>query len=236
MGINFTIIGMFAKASILVKMVMLGLIFSSILSWAIIFNRNRCIAIRLRIFNKFQSLLNSGVEVLNLYKQISSQKNKIGVESIFFKGVHEFLYLYKSGSCKPNIILKEVRRVMEIALHKENELLEKNLATLATIQSISPYIGLFGTILGIISVFHQLGSANSATLSVVAPGISEALIATAMGLLAAIPAGIFYNKFVYKIDNLITGYNTAMHELISFLSKRIYVSKQQQSSSVENSI
>ena len=84
MGINFTIIGMFAKASVLVKMVMLGLIFSSVLSWAIIFNRSRCIAIRLRIFNKFQSLLNSGVEVLNLYKQISLQKNKIGVESIFF--------------------------------------------------------------------------------------------------------------------------------------------------------
>lgn len=225
---NFTIVGMFAKASFLVQMIMLCLMFSSVLSWAIIFNRSRCIAIRLKIFNKFQSLLNSGVEILSLYKQISPQKNKIGVEFIFFKGLSEFLYLYKNGSCKPNVILKEVRRVMSIALHKEHELLEKNLATLATIQSISPYIGLFGTIWGIMSVFHQLGSATGqATLSVVAPGISEALIATAMGLLAAIPAGIFYNKFVCKIDNLITGYNTSIHELIGFLSKKIYLSKQQ---------
>lgn len=228
MDINFTIIGMFAKASFLVKAIMLSLIFCSMLSWAIIFNRNRCIALRLKIFNRFQALLNSEIEVLNLYTQISPQKNKLGIESIFFKGVSEFLYLYKNGSCSPNIILKEVKRVMEIGLTKENELLEKNLATLATIQSISPYIGLLGTIWGIIHVFHKLGSSNSqATLAIIAPGISEALIATAMGLLAAIPAGIFYNKFIYKIDNLIAQYNTAMHELIGFLSKRIYVSSKQ---------
>ena len=223
MGTNFSIIDLFTKASFLVQLVMAGLIFSSILSWAIIFNRSRCLAIRVKAFEKFQSLLGSGVEILTLYKQISAQKNKIGVELIFFKGINEFLYLYKDNCFKMNMILKEVQRSMSIALYKENELLEKNLSTLATIQSISPYIGLLGTIWGIISVFHQLGSASGqATLAVVAPGISEALIATAMGLLAAIPAGIFYNKFICKIDRLIAGYNRSIHELMNVLGKKFY--------------
>lgn len=227
---NFSLMTMFFKASFLVQIVMLGLILSSVLSWAIIFNRSRCIAARVVVFDKFQSLLLSGVELLTLYKQISTQKNKLGVESIFFKGINEFLYLSKSNHFKANLIVKEVRRAMLIALDKEQELLEKNLATLATIQSISPYVGLFGTIWGIMNVFHQLGNATGqATLAVVAPGISEALIATAMGLLAAIPAGIFYNKFVCKIDTLISGYQRAVQELIGVIGKRIYYRNQQSS-------
>lgn len=225
---NFSIITMFLKASFLVQIVMSGLIFSSICSWAIIFNRSRCIAIRMKAFDKFQSLLHSGVELLTLYKQISAQKNKIGVESIFFKGINEFLHLSKNNHFKSHLVVREVKRSMAIALHKEYELLEKNLATLATIQSIAPYVGLFGTIWGIMNVFHQLGSATGqATLAVVAPGISEALIATAMGLLAAIPAGIFYNKFVCKIDALIAGYQSAIQELIGVIGKRIYYRNQQ---------
>jgi biopolymer transport protein TolQ len=221
---NFSIIKMFLQASFLVQIIMFGLILSSILSWAIIFNRSRFISSRLKAFNNFQSLLNSGVELLTLYKQISAQKYKIGIESIFFKGISEFLYLSKSNSFKASLILREVKRTMGIVLMQENELLEKNLATLATIQSIAPYVGLFGTVCGIMSVFHQLGSttAGQATLAVVAPGISEALIATAMGLLAAIPAGIFYNKLICKIDYLNLGYTRSIQELINIIGKRAY--------------
>ncbi len=227
---NFSFITMFFKASFLVQLVMLGLLISSVLSWAIIFNRSRCISARSLVFDKFQSLLHSGVELLTLYKQISAQKNKIGVEAIFFKGINEFLNLSKNNHFKPSLIVKEVQRAMVIALHHEHELLEKNLATLATIQSISPYVGLFGTIWGIMSVFHQLGHATGqATLAVVAPGISEALIATAMGLFAAIPAGIFYNKFICKIDGLTASYQRSMQELIGVIGKRIYYRNQQTS-------
>lgn len=223
MEINFSLLNIFFKASFSVQLVMLGLIFSSIWGWGIILNRGRCLALRFTAYNKFQALLNSGVEILTLYKQISAQKHKIGVEAIFFKGVNEFLHLSKGNNFKAQIIMQEVKRTMNIALAKEHELLEKNLTTLATIQSISPYIGLFGTILGIISVFHQLSVASGqATLAVVAPGISEALIATAMGLLAAIPAGIFYNKFVGKIDELLAGYRRSMQELLGTIGKRIH--------------
>ena len=216
---------------------MLGLLFSSIFSWAIIFNRNRCISIRLLSLKKFQATLTSGVEILVLYKQIAMQKDKIGIESIFFKGVNEFLYLSKSNHFKASFLVKEIKRIMLIALNKENELLEQNLTTLATIQSISPYIGLFGTIWGIMNVFHQLGShAGQATLAAVAPGISEALIATAMGLFAAIPAGIFYNKFINRIDNLMSGYQRYIQEIISVISKKIYYRNRQQSAKINASL
>lgn len=224
---------MFYNASFIVKMIMLGLLFSSIVSWAIIFNRNRCISARILLLKKFQATLNSGVEILVLYKQIAMQKDKVGIDSIFFKGVNEFLYLSKSNHFKASFLVKEIKRIMVIALNKENEFLEKNLTTLATIQSISPYIGLFGTIWGIMNVFHQLGShVGQATLSAVAPGISEALIATAMGLFAAIPAGIFYNKFISKIDHLMSGYQRSIQELISVIGKKIYYRNRQQSAKI----
>ena len=231
---NLSIMVMFLKASFLVQIVMLGLLLSSIISWAIIFNRSRFIKSRIKVFNNFQVLLNSGVELLTLYKQVSAQKSKVGMESIFFKGINEFLHLSKNN-IKANLILREVKRTMAIILYQEHELLEKNLTTLATIQSISPYVGLFGTVCGIMNVFHQLGSTTGqATLAVVAPGISEALIATAMGLLAAIPAGIFYNKLVGKIDSLISGYQRSSQELISIISKRVYYRNPQQSYTIEN--
>ena len=226
---NFSVITMFFKASFLVQLVMLGLLLSSILSWAIIFNRNKVIKLRIKAFNNFQSLLNSGVELFTLYKQISVQKSIIGIEAIFLKGITEFLYLSKHNAFKANLILREVKRTMNIVLYKEHEVLEKNLSTLATIQSITPYVGLFGTVCGIMSVFQQLGSTSGqATLAVVAPGISEALIATAMGLLAAIPAGIFYNKLVCKIDNLTAGYNRSIQELMNIIGKRAHYRNAQQ--------
>ncbi len=222
---------MFFKASFLVQIVMIGLLLSSVLSWAIIFNRSKFIKNRTKAFNNFQALLNSGVEILTLYKQISAHKYKIGIESIFYKGINEFLHLSKNNSFKPTLILREVKRTMAIILYQEHELLEKNLSTLATIQSITPYVGLFGTVCGIMSVFHQLGATTGqATLAVVAPGISEALIATAMGLLAAIPAGIFYNKLICKIDSLTSGYQRTIQELISIIGKRAYYRNQPQNS------
>jgi len=232
---NFSVITMFFKASWLVQLVMLGLLLSSILSWAIIFNRNRFIKSRIKVFNNFQSLLNSGVELFTLYKQISVQKSTVGIEAIFFKGLAEFLSLSKHNTFKASLILKEVKRTMNIMLYKEHELLEKNLATLATIQSISPYVGLFGTVCGIMSVFQQLGfTSGQATLAVVAPGISEALIATAMGLLAAIPAGIFYNKLIGKVDHLTASYERSVQELINIISKRAYYRSSQSAYMVDS--
>lgn len=220
---NFSLISMIINASFLVQLVMFGLLLSSILSWAIIFNRSRFIKVRLKSYNTFQALLNSGVEFLTLYKQISVKKYKVGIETIFVNGINEFLQLSKHNNFKAAVILREVKRNMAIVLYKEQELLEKNLSTLATIQSITPYVGLFGTVCGIMDVFHKLGGiTGQATLAVVAPGISEALIATAMGLFAAIPAGIFYNKLISKVDSLVIGYERSIQEFINIISKRVY--------------
>ena len=192
---ELSIIDLFLNASLVVKAVILILIAASILSWMIIFERwlylNRSKEEHIIFEENFWSDL--GLESL-LEKSQQEGHQAIGAECIFQAGYLDFKRL-TSQNLDPEIVMESVQRNMRVALAREQVLLEKNLPYLATIASVSPYIGLFGTVWGIMNSFRGLAGASQATLSAVAPGISEALVATAIGLFAAIPALIAYNKF-----------------------------------------
>ena len=193
---ELSIIDLFLNASLVVKAVILILIAASILSWMIIFERwlylNRSKEEHIIFEENFWSDL--GLESL-LEKSQQEGHQAIGAECIFQAGYLDFKRL-TSQNLDPEIVMESVQRNMRVTLAREQVLIEKNLPYLATIASVSPYIGLFGTVWGIMNSFRGLAGANHATLSAVAPGISEALVATAIGLFAAIPALIAYNKFI----------------------------------------
>ena len=142
--------------------------------------------------------------------------------AIFQAGFKEYAHLHKEHGIQPDALLEGTRRCMRVAQTREMDGLEANLPFLATVASTSPYVGLFGTVWGITNSFRALGQVNQATLAMVAPGISEALIATAMGLFAAIPAVIAYNRYVTNIDRLESRYNTFTDEFSSILQRQTY--------------
>ena len=146
-----------------------------------------------------------------------------GLERIFEAGFKEFARLRKRGGIDPMAILEGSQRAMRVALHREVEQLENHLPFLATVGSVSPYIGLFGTVWGIMNSFQALGDVHQATLAMVAPGISEALIATAMGLFAAIPAVIAYNRYASDVDRLYNRYDIFLEEFSSILQRQAHV-------------
>ena len=154
-----------------------------------------------------------------LYKHFSSQENTVGIANIFSSGYKEFVKLRQQSNMTPKIILEGSERAMRVALHRELDALDSQLAPLATIGSVSPYIGLFGTVWGIMNSFHALSGVQTVTLAMVAPGISEALIATAMGLFAAIPAVMAYNYYVDNVDRLTTRYDTFLDEFVGILQR-----------------
>jgi biopolymer transport protein TolQ len=147
------------------------------------------------------------------------------MDSVFVSGFREFARLEKQRSIQPAEILEGVQRAMRVALTREVEHLETNLSFLATVGSISPYVGLFGTVWGIMNSFHGLSSVQQATIASVAPGIAEALIATAMGLFAAIPAVIAYNRFSHDVERLVTRYEIFADEFASILQRQAFLSK-----------
>ena len=159
-------------------------------------------------------------ELNNLYEDISSRPHSSqGMEGIFEVGFKEFVRLKKSDS-DPALVLEGAQRVMRISLAREIDHLEMSLPFLATAGSTSPYIGLFGTVWGIMNSFRALGDVQQATLGMVAPGIAEALIATAMGLFAAIPAVVAYNKYSHEVERLINRYDTFLEEFSSILQRQ----------------
>lgn len=137
-------------------------------------------------------------------------------------GFREFIRLRKQGGVAPSVILEGIQRAMRIARSREMDKLEQHLSFLATVGSTSPYVGLFGTVWGIMTSFHALGSAQQATIAMVAPGISEALIATAMGLFAAIPAVIAYNRFANEVERLLNQYDTFQEEFSNILYRQVH--------------
>ena len=222
---ELSIIDLFLNASLVVKAVILILIAASILSWMIIFERwlylNRSKEEHIIFEENFWSDL--GLESL-LEKSQQEGHQAIGAECIFQAGYLDFKRL-TSQNLDPEIVMESVQRNMRVALAREQVLLEKNLPYLATIASVSPYIGLFGTVWGIMISFRGLAGASQATLSAVAPGISEALVATAIGLFAAIPALIAYNKFISESDTLLSNFEGFMEEFSAVLHREIHSTK-----------
>ncbi|KPQ30386.1 MAG: protein TolQ [Marinobacter excellens HL-55] len=215
-----------ANAGVLVQLVMLLLVLASVVSWALIFQR-------IQVFRKakqsqlaFEERFWSGMDLGQLYKEVNADPTPYsGMESVFRAGFKEFSRL-RQQSRDADAVMEGTQRAMRVAFSREQERLEMHLPFLATVGSTSPYVGLFGTVWGIMNSFRGLAQAQQATLATVAPGISEALIATAMGLFAAIPAVIAYNRFSAMSDALLKNYETFAEEFSSILHRRVHNSDQ----------
>ena len=210
------------NASFLVQCVMLFLLGLSIASWTIIISRNNQYRVGRAKADAFEDRFWSGIDLNNLYQECMQRPDDlVGLEVIYSAGFKEFVRLVNSGPADQDVVMDGTYRQMKVACSREVELLETNLPTLATIGSISPYIGLFGTVWGIMHAFVALAAVKNATLAMVAPPIAEALIATAMGLFAAIPAVMFYNRFVTKVEALENRYYNFMDEFSTILNRRL---------------
>lgn len=220
MSADLSIVSLIAEASLLVKLVMLTLLLISFYSWFLIFKKRAELAMAKHEADSFEDKFWSGNELNRLYEDISSRPHNIGgMEGIFEVGFKEFVRL-KKNSNSHDFVLEGSQRVMRISLAREVDQLETSLPFLATAGSTSPYIGLFGTVWGIMNSFVALGNVQHATLAMVAPGIAEALIATAMGLFAAIPAVIAYNRYSHEVERLINRYDTFLEEFSSILQRQ----------------
>jgi|LauGreDrversion4_2_1035121.scaffolds.fasta_scaffold370014_2 biopolymer transport protein TolQ len=220
---DMSIASLIMGASLLVKFVMLCLLAASVASWAQVIRKRRELRDARRTAKLFEDQFWSAEDLTALFNRISMQRNPSdGLQRIFEAGFKEFARLRKRDGISPEMVLEGSQRAMRIAVNRELEDLEANLPMLATIGSVSPYIGLFGTVWGIMNSFRGLSNAGQATLAMVAPGISEALIATAMGLFAAIPAVIFYNRFASEIDRLTTRFETFAEEFAAILQRQVH--------------
>lgn len=223
MSTDLTFFHMIAGASPVVQFVMAILLLASILSWGMIYRKFQVMRKALRDANQFEQRFWSGKQLTELYEQLTTGRREItGMSAIFETGFREFVRLRKQGSIKPEAILEGSQRAMRVALNRELDALEANLPFLATVGSTSPYIGLFGTVWGIMNSFRSLGNVQQATLASVAPGIAEALVATAMGLFAAIPAVIAYNRFANDVERLSNRYDTFMEEFSTILQRQVH--------------
>ncbi len=217
---EMSVIGLLLNASIPVQIVMLLLMIASLMSWSIIFTKRRLIRKTTNASDEFEANFWSGGDLNTLYQSASRQQGgSLGMSSIFEAGFREFNRAVQQGDVSPDKLIEESRRAMRVAQMREVDRLEQSLATLATIGSTSPYVGLFGTVWGIMGAFMGLANVQSATLAVVAPPIAEALIATAMGLFAAIPAVIAYNRYADKVVRLEYRYDGFTEEFSSVLQR-----------------
>ena len=221
MHAEISFIDLFLQASMLVKFVMLLLLGMSIYSWTLIFSRSRILSVAKDSLIHFEERFWSGHDLSRLYKETAARSERIvGGEKIFYSGFKEYSRLHRMPGRNVESVTEGVHRSMRVSLSREMESLETGLPALATIGSISPYIGLFGTVWGIMSAFIALGEVKQATLAMVAPGIAEALIATAMGLFSAIPAVMAYNRFSTNVEKLESAYVNLMEEFTSILHRQ----------------
>jgi len=217
---DMSVISLLWEASIPVQFVMFLLLLASLMSWSIIFGKRRLIRRTKDASDEFEAAFWSGGDLNTLYRSATRAKGgSIGMASIFEAGFREFNRALQAGGGSTDKIIEECRRAMRVAQMREVDRLEQGLATLATIGSTSPYVGLFGTVWGIMGAFMGLANMQSATLAVVAPPIAEALIATAMGLFAAIPAVIGYNRYADKVVRLEYRYDGFTEEFSSILQR-----------------
>ncbi len=215
-----SVLDLVLNASLPVQFVIALLLAASVMSWGIILQKRRLVREASALADRFEGKFWSGGDLAKLYREIEAQGGAgVGMESIFESGFSEFTRLRAQSGIASGEILEGVRRAMRVAQLREIDRLEQSLATLATVGSTSPYVGLFGTVWGIMGAFQGLGNVQQATLAMVAPGIAEALIATAIGLFAAIPAVIAYNRFADRVQRLELRYDTFMEEFSSLLQR-----------------
>lgn len=223
MNYDASLLSYFLHAGIVVKMVMLLLVGASIFSWTYILQRGFFFKGLQKETGRFERTFWSGEDLAKLYGREGGQQQQLdGLEAIFHAGYKEFMRFRKETGATVNMIIENTRRAMSVAQMREQDKLEKHLPFLAIIGSTSPYVGLFGTVWGIMTAFRALANVQQATISMVAPGIAEALIATALGLFAAIPAVIAYNRFVTDIGKLTSRFNAFEEEFTNILIRQLH--------------
>jgi len=218
---ELSILDLVRHASVVVQLVLVVLVLASLASWTMIFDRSRVLRRARRAADDFEHRFWSGGDLSTLYKDLGQNEKALnGLAAIFRSGFKEYVRLRKGEDSEPMAVIQGTERSMRVALSREMDRLETNLAFLATVGSTSPYVGLFGTVWGIMHSFHALGNVKQATLALVAPGISEALVATAIGLFAAIPAVIAYNRYSYQVERLSNRYEEFMEEFSTLLQRQ----------------
>lgn len=214
------------NASPAVQVVFLILLLVSVISWVIIVQRWLVLSSARKGVLSFEHRFWSGMDLSQLYKEgsemLKENMQMVGMENIFRAGFKEFMRLRQQGTVDAEAVMEGTQRAMRVVFSREEEKLERHLAFLATVGSVSPYIGLFGTVIGIMNAFLGLANQAQATLQVVAPGIAEALFATALGLFAAIPAVVFYNRYTAVLDVVTSSYITFSDEFSSILHRQIH--------------
>jgi len=219
---NMSLLHLVLQASIPVKIVMGLLLAASFMSWWYIFIKLFALKRAAKDTNRFEAEFWGGADLNAVYHRVSDQPEKAGeLERVFEAGFSEFLKLRRQSGATVNVIMDGTRRAMRAAYQREVDTLESHLAFLATVGSVSPYVGLFGTVWGIMLAFQNLASVAQATLAQVAPGIAEALIATAMGLFAAIPAVVAYNRYTHDLDRLSSRMESFMEEFSNILQRQV---------------
>jgi len=220
---EMSMIHLVTQASVVVQAVMSLLLLASVLSWAMIFLKWKVVRRARADSEEFEDRFWSGADLAKLFERVRGKESPSGMEHIFAAGFRTFARMGKQHSQSALTVTDAVQRSMRVALSREVDALESYMSFLATVGSISPYVGLFGTVWGIMNSFRSLGHVQQATLSAVAPGIAEALIATAIGLFAAIPAVIAYNRFSDDIDRLVNRYDNFLEEFLSLLQRQTMV-------------
>ena len=221
MGSELSLLDLVLNASLVVQLVLLILVLASVLSWAAIFDRSRVVKRARNAADDFETQFWSGGDLSALYRELGQEEKALtGLAAIFRNGFKEYVRLRKIEPDDTMAVILGAERSMRVALSREMDRLESNLSFLATVGSTSPYVGLFGTVWGIMHAFHALGNMQQATLALVAPGISEALVATAIGLFAAIPAVIAYNRYSNQVERLNNRYEEFMEEFSTLLQRQ----------------
>ncbi|MCU7843395.1 MAG: protein TolQ [Candidatus Thiodiazotropha sp. (ex Monitilora ramsayi)] len=221
MSTDLSITHLILNASLVVQLVIALLVFASVMSWTMIFDRRRVLRRAGRAADDFESRFWSGGDLAELYRQLERDgDDDSGMAAIFRAGFREFARLRTKGHKDPMAMVQGAQRSMRVSLNREVDRLENHLSTLATVGSTSPYVGLFGTVWGIMNSFTSLGNVKQATLALVAPGIAEALIATAIGLFAAIPAVVAYNRYSNKVERLNNRYDDFVEEFATILQRQ----------------
>jgi len=219
---EMSIVSLILHASLLVQAIMAMLLLASIFSWYVIFQKRAQLTNARKLSRSFEDRFWSGMELGELFRQASRDRIREGLASVFVAGFGEYVRLRQQPNPSPEECVEAANRAMRAAQLRETERLEEHLPTLATIGSVTPYVGLFGTVWGIMHSFQGLAKVQQATLSMVAPGISEALIATAMGLFAAIPAVIAYNRYASQIAVLIAQMDGFRDEFSNILQRNVF--------------
>lgn len=223
MNSDLNMLQLVLEATILVQMVMAILLLASVASWMVIFRKRQQLRRAEKLANDFEERFWSGSDLSTLYDRVSKdEETASGLQNMFEAGFRDFLKMRQHKRVSVGALVEAAERGMRIALTREVDRLEHHLSFLATVGSVSPYVGLFGTVWGIMHSFHALGNVNQATIAMVAPGISEALIATALGLFAAIPAVIAYNRFVNQVERLEVRYDNFKEEFSTILARQAH--------------